>query len=389
MQRDLPYIKSILVLENGDYYYGRSFSNICDSGAEICFVTGMTGYQEILTDPSYSKQIIVFTAPHIGNVGVNIDDNESIKPSISGVVFGESITDSSNYRSKKDFIPWLLEHKIPHIVGVDTRTLVRSISNSNKAIKGVVAEIDSSISINFFIKKLQHKAQKSKSLSGYDVSKIVSTQYKYIHDNTDVEWGNAIHSSNQFIKIAVIDYGLKKNMLRSLSSRGASVIVFPRDISFHELMSVAPNAVLLSSGPGDPSALHEDELLIIRQITDSEIPVMGICFGYQLLARACGANLKQMPCGHHGINHPVQDLVSKKVLITSQNHEFVVDDENLPDQIDVTHRSLFDHTLAGFKVKDKNIFAYQFHPEACPGPNDAKYLFDNFLEIVRCYAKKN
>ena len=224
----------------------------------------------------------------------------------------------------------------------------------------MLSKIDSSIPLDDLLTKLQQEAIKSPSLAGSDISSKIGTQSEYSLSSKESEWG-CIQSSEKSIKIIVIDYGLKKNILRSLSSRGASVIVLPRNVSIDEVKSHQPDGVLLSSGPGDPSALADKDLEVVHQITKTTLPVMGICFGYQLLARSLGAKLIQMSCGHHGINHPVQDLRTKKVMITSQNHEFVVEDKNLPPHFEVTHRSLFDHSLEGFEVKGKNIFAYQFH----------------------------
>jgi len=375
----------ILVLEDGSYFYGKSLTNSSPVEGEICFNTGMTGYQEVISDPSYAKQIVIFSFPHVGNVGVNEDDEESSKTALNGIILGDLPTPPSNSRAKLSLLDYLSQKEVSGLYGVDTRTLIKKIVTCSTPLKGRIQKIESPLR-NEEIKKLALLASQAETLSGSNLTPQTGTHQPYSLEKG--EWGSSKRETSEY-KVAVLDFGVKANILRSLISRGVTYEVFPQNVSIERLVDEKIQGVILSNGPGDPRAIDRGVLETIKSLLQKDIPILGICLGYQLLALVCGAKIKQLKCGHHGINHPVKDLLTQKIAITSQNHEFVVKEDPLPDSLMPTHRSLFDGTLEGFKMVDKPVIAIQFHPEACPGPNDAKYLFDQFITLMDNYASKN
>lgn len=369
----------ILVLEDGSYFYGQLLTNKSPMNGEICFNTGMTGYQEVISDPSYAQQIVVFSFPHIGNVGINTRDEESANIYLNGIIMGDIPTAPSNFRAESSFIDYLIHKEVGGLHSVDTRTLIKKIVASPLPLKGRIQAIQEGPLTNEYIKQLAVLASTTESLSGSNLTTKTGRQNSYVCEG---------FGSLQY-KVAVLDFGVKTSILRSLTSRGVQCNVFPPNVSFEELLKEKINGVVLSNGPGDPRAIDRDVMNTINLLIEKNIPIFGICLGYQLLALASGATIKQLECGHHGINHPVKDLMSKKIKITSQNHEFVVEENALPPHLIPTHRSLFDETLEGFKILDKPVIAVQFHPEASPGPHDTQYLFDQFINLMKNHAKTN
>lgn len=374
----------ILVLEDGSYFYGQLLTPTSDMSGEICFNTGMTGYQEVISDPSYAQQIVVFSFPHIGNVGANKDDQEASKNCLSGIIIGDIPTDHSNFRAESSFLKYLLHKKIGGLHGVDTRTLIKKIVASSTPIKGKIHSIQYPLTEKQ-LQQLVVEASETETLSGSNLTLQTGGTHSYAWKLT--EWGRTNKAPLQY-KVAVLDFGVKSNILRSLTSRGVLCNIFPTNVSMEELRDSKIDGVVLSNGPGDPRAIDINVMETIKTLLQREIPVFGICLGYQLLALIFGAKIKQLTCGHHGINHPVKDLIMNKIVITSQNHEFVVEDVSLPQNLIVTHRSLFDGTLEGFKILNKPIIAVQFHPEASPGPHDTQYLFDEFISLMETHASK-
>lgn len=379
----LPYKHlGVLVLEDGSYFYGKCLPNSSDMTGEICFNTAMTGYQEVISDPSYAKQIIVFSFPHIGNTGVNKDDEESPNAVPNGIILGNLPTKSSNFRSESSFLGYLIRKEVGGLHSVDTRTLIKKIVNSSMPLKGILKKIKAPLK-NEEIQQLTLLASQAQALSGSDLTMQTRGNIPYVWEAG--EWGltkkNLLH-----YKVAILDFGVKANILRSLTSCGIECKVFPQNVSIKELMDENIHGVVLSNGPGDPRTIDKKVMEKIKLLLRENIPILGICLGYQLLALISGAQIKQLRCGHHGINHPVKDLITQKILITSQNHEFVVEEDSLPCNLIPTHRSLFDGTLEGFQIIGKPIIAIQFHPEACPGPHDTKYFFDQFITLMVNHA---
>lgn len=369
-----------LFLEDGTYFNGHILNEIDNQEGEICFNTGMTGYQEVITDPSYTNQIIVFSFPHIGNVGANKCDNESEKAFVNGIVLGDLPTSPTNHRHEESFSNWLREKNVGGICGVDTRSLIKKISSSQDPIKGKIKRIvNNGYKQNY--ENYKNELNAIKPLSGSNLSSMTSTRRNYIWETAELSISK-IYSPGLPFKIGVIDFGVKQNILRCLISRGCIVEVFPEDVTYQALMNSGVQGIILSNGPGDPRFMKERIITTLTELISAHVPILGICLGYQILAHIYKANIYQMSCGHHGINHPVKDLETQRVIITSQNHEFVVDLGTLPKILNPTHISLFDHSLEGFKVEDKPIVAVQFHPEASPGPHDAMYVIDNFIELV-------
>jgi carbamoyl-phosphate synthase small subunit len=339
----------------------------------------MTGYQETLTDPSYAAQIITFTFPHIGNTGTNLDDQECLTPYALGLITREKPTQPSNYRSSESFQNWLADHNLPGIYGVDTRALTRRIRDIG-APNGVVAV---NYKGEFDIPKLKQQAANWSGLANMDLAKIVTTKNAYTWD--DAVWGRDPMSANQNangLHVVAIDYGAKRNILRCLVTAGCKVTVVPAMATANEILELHPDGVFLSNGPGDPAATGEYAVPTIQTLMDRNIPVFGICLGHQLLALSLGGKTEKMHLGHRGANHPVQDLTTGKVEITSQNHGFMVLPDSLPDTVEITHSSLFDGSNEGLNVKDKAAFSVQYHPEASPGPMDSHYLFDRFVDMM-------
>lgn len=371
-----------VIFPNGEVLYGFGVGKKGKTTGEICFNTAITGYQEILTDPSYSGQIITFTFPHIGNVGVNLADIESVKPKVKGLIIREAITNPASYRAQNHLNDWLIKNEITGICGVDTRKITKNIRD--KGAKNVAIIFNDNIkntNINDVVKEL-HKAG---DLSGVELAEGASLNQKY-HWENEGKWqqeNNHYHQvKNKKFKIVAIDYGAKLNILRCLTEAGCDVQIVPAKTSAEEILKLNPSGVFLSNGPGDPAETGKYAISTIQKIIEKEIPLFGICLGHQLLALAMGAKTVKMHQGHRGANHPVQDLRTKKVEITSQNHGFTVDEKTLPDNLEITHRSLFDGTIEGVKVKNKKAFSVQYHPESSPGPSDSYYLFERFMQMM-------
>ena len=376
----------ILVLENKTVYKGIGIGYEGTATGEVCFNTSLTGYQEIISDPSYAGQIINFTFPHIGNVGTNNEDIESDKIWTKGIILNSEITNPSNYRSLKSLDLWLKKNKIIGLTGLDTRSLTNYIRD-NGAPKGTISYNKKG---NLNIKKLINNSVKWTGLKGLDLAKTVTTKKKYIWKGFKT-WKKEIgyeKNKKKSFKIVAIDYGIKKNILRYFSNFNCEVIVVPCNLEAKEIIKLKPDGIFLSNGPGDPAATGKYAINIIQKLIKTNIPVFGICLGHQLLALALKAKTKKMKLGHRGANHPVKNLINNKVEITSQNHGFEVVKESLPKYVEMTHKSLFDNSVEGIKLKNKPVFSVQYHPESNPGPQDSHYLFNQFINEVKKNAKK-
>ncbi len=378
---------AVLVLADGTTVYGRGLGAAGEAVGEICFNTAMTGYQEILTDPSYAGQIITFTFPHIGNVGVNAEDVENASPAAAmaarGAIFRSDVTSPSNYRAQLDLSAWMRRRGIIGIAGVDTRALTARIREHGMP-HGVIAH---NASGQFDIAALKKRAREWAGLEGRDLAKDVTTTQSYPHTEKGWEWRNGYtQHDGSGPHIVVIDYGVKRNILRRLASEGCRVTVVSANASYDDIMEKNPDGVVLSNGPGAPAATGEYAAPVIRKLIENKVPILGICLGHQMLALAAGAKTKKMPQGHHGANHPVKDLATGKVEIVSMNHGFTVDSDNLPANMEQTHVSLFDGTNTGIALKDAPAFSVQYHPEASPGPEDSFYIFRRFLDSVKTAA---
>ena len=373
-----------LVLSDGTVIAGQGLGAEGSAVGEICFNTAMTGYQEILTDPSYAGQIITFTFPHIGNVGVNDEDVETSNlaalSGVRGCVLRAAMTAPSNYRAARDLDSWLKERGIIAITGVDTRALTALIRAEGMP-NGVIAHDRDG---KFDIDRLIAEAAQWSGLEGMDLVPEVTTGQSYNWDETRWAWpdGYGRQETPEFHVVA-IDYGLKRNILRCLASAGCRVTVLPATATAEDVMAHQPDGVFLSNGPGDPAATGVYAVPQIQRLIETGLPMFGICLGHQMLARALGATTRKMHQGHHGANHPVKDQATGKVEITSMNHGFTVDRDTLPAGIVETHVSLFDGSNCGIASQDRPIFSVQFHPEASPGPQDSHYLFDRFVEAIR------
>ena len=369
-----------LVLNDGTIFKGFGFGAIGRSSGEVCFNTAISGYQEIMTDPSYCSQIITFTFPHIGNVGLNLDDNESSdRPYISGAIFRSLITDPSNWRSEIDLDNWLKDNSIVGIYGIDTRALTNLIREKG-LINGTI------VHDNNGIEKFENYLEDTKMFKGIneqDLAKLVTCKEKILWDEKEINiYNSKIKRKKINAHVVVVDYGVKKNILRCLSSRFEKISLVPCTSSYSNIINLKPDGVFLSNGPGDPSATGEYAIPVIKQLIDLNIPIFGICLGHQLLALSLGLETYKMHQGHHGANHPVKNNYDSSVNITSMNHGFAVRSDNLPEDIIETHTSLFDGSNCGIEMVNKPIFSVQHHPEASPGPNDSYYLFDKFLENI-------
>ena len=373
-------VTAVLVLNDGNVFFGYGLGAETATIAEICFNTSITGYQEIMTDPSYAGQSITFTFPHIGNVGTNEEDFENIEPVAKGVILRADISEPSNWRNMQDFDSWLKKYNIPAISGVDTRHITANIRD-NGAPHGVICHDKSG---NFDLEKLYEQAKSWAGLKGLDLAKEVCCKKPYEWNETLWKLGNG-YTENQDLKyhIVAIDYGIKRNILRNLSSQGCKITIVPATTSAQEILAYNPDGIFLSNGPGDPSATGKYAVPVIQELIASRKPIFGICLGHQMLALALGAKTEKMHLGHRGANHPIKDLTTGKVEITSQNHGFVVNKDNLPDNIEITHFSLFDGTLAGIAMKNQPVFSVQYHPEASPGPQDSHYLFKRFTDYLK------
>jgi len=365
---------AILALEDGKYFLGESIGSFGETVGEVVFNTAMTGYQEILTDPSYSHQIVALTYPHIGNTGINIVDQESSGIYASGLIIRDLPLAHSNWRSELSLENYLSSNNIVAISNIDTRALTRHL-RINGALKGCILAADKIVPEDAI-----QKAKDFLGLKNMDLAKVVSTSktYSFNQGSFDLEKSNFNNNTSKF-KVAVYDYGVKKNILRMLADRGCELTVFNAKTSADELLAMKPDGVFLSNGPGDPEPC-DYAIKNIQKLLQHEVPIFGICLGHQLLALACGAKTEKMKFGHHGANHPVQELRLYSVLITSQNHGFSVSEDSLPKSIEVTHRSLFDKTIQGIKIKNKSAYSFQGHPEASPGPHDVSMLFDEFIK---------
>ena len=376
----------ILVLENKKIFKGIGIGYQGEATGEVCFNTSLTGYQEIISDPSYAGQIINFTFPHIGNVGTNKEDFESDRIWTKGVVFNSEITSPSNYRSFQHLDAWLKKNKIVGITGLDTRSLTNFIRDKG-APKGTIAYSNKS---KFHINKLINTTIKWSGLKNLDLAEKVTTQKNYIWKGLKTwrkEHGYRKNNKNSFHVVA-IDYGIKKNILRYFSDFKCKVTVVSCKTSAEKILSLKPNGVFLSNGPGDPAATGKYAIQIIQNLIKKKIPLFGICLGHQILALALGGKTKKMKLGHRGANHPVKNLISENVEITSQNHGFEVVRENLPKNIQITHKSLFDNSIEGIRLKNNPVFSVQYHPESNPGPQDSVYLFQEFINNMKKNAKK-
>jgi carbamoyl-phosphate synthase small subunit len=385
---DLPKITGVLVLADGTVIEGFGFGAEGEAVAEVCFNTAMTGYQEVLTDPSYAGQIVTFTFPHIGNVGTNDDDSETTNlaasAAVRGLVVKAPITEPANYRTTKHFDKWLKARGIIGLSGVDTRELTNLIRDKGMP-NGVIAH---NAKGKFDLKKLAKMAADWPGLEGMDLAKDVSMTQRMEWDQKLWDWGNGYTNATGGKRVVAIDYGLKRNILRCLTSAGCDVTVVPATTSAEAILAMKPEGIFLSNGPGDPAATGEYAVPEIKKLVASGTPVFGICLGHQMLAIALGGKTLKMHQGHHGANHPVMDHTTGKVEIVSMNHGFAVDRASLPADIEETHVSLFDGSNAGLAVKGKLIFSVQHHPEASPGPQDSHYLFKRFVDMMEREAER-
>ncbi|RZO62331.1 MAG: carbamoyl-phosphate synthase small subunit [Candidatus Pelagibacterales bacterium] len=377
---------AILVLENKIVFKGKGIGYQGTSTGEVCFNTSLTGYQEIISDPSYASQIINFTFPHIGNVGTNNEDHESNKIWTKGVIFNSEITNPSNYRALKNLDSWLKKNKIVGITGLDTRSLTNFIRDKG-APKGTISYSKNG---KFNIKKLTNQTIKWHGLNNLDLAEKVSTKKNYVWSGlkTWKKENGYIKNKNKFLNVVAIDYGIKKNILRYFSDFNCKVNVVSCKSNVESILKLKPDGIFLSNGPGDPSATGKYAVNIIKELIKKEMPIFGICLGHQILALALGAKTKKMKLGHRGANHPVKNLIKKNVEITSQNHGFEVVKESLPKNVEITHKSLFDNSIEGIKLKNRPIFSVQYHPESNPGPQDSVYLFEEFINNMKKNAKK-
>jgi carbamoyl-phosphate synthase small subunit len=374
-----PGVTAALVLGDGSVFWGHGVGAPGIAVGEVCFNTSMTGYQEIMTDPSYAGQIITFTFPHIGNVGANAEDIETLTPAARGLVLRADITLPSNYRAAQHFDAWLKSHGLAGIAGVDTRRLTRRIRDLGAPNGTLCHAPDGKIDVA----ALAATAQQWPGLEGMDLAKEVTCRQTYSWDETRWVPGEGYGRLTQpRFHVVAVDYGAKRNILRMLASHHCRVTVVPATASTEDILRHRPDGVFLSNGPGDPAATGAYAVPVIRELIATEKPVFGICLGHQLLALALGGKTRKMAIGHRGANHPVKDLATGKVEITSQNHGFCVLPESLPEGAEVTHVSLFDGSNEGLRLKDKPVFSVQYHPEASPGPQDSHYLFQRFVDLM-------
>lgn len=367
---------ALLVLEDGTVFRGQSIGADGFTAGEVVFNTSMTGYQEILTDPSYCRQIVTLTYPHIGNTGINDEDVESDRIHAAGLVIRDLPLRSSNWRSQRDLTAYLRDQGVVAIAGIDTRKLTRILREKGAQAGCVMAGgVDQDRALA--------EARAFPGLAGMDLAKVVSCTGPYQWSESEWSLGKGYgEASSPRQHVVAFDYGVKRNILRKLAHRGCRLTVLPAQASAQEVLALKPDGVFLSNGPGDPAPC-DYAVRAIRELLDAGVPMFGICLGHQLLALASGARTVKMKFGHHGANHPVQDLQTGRVMITSQNHGFAVDTETLPDTCQVTHKSLFDGTLQGFARTDRPAFCFQGHPEASPGPHDVDYLFDRFIGLMQ------
>jgi carbamoyl-phosphate synthase small subunit len=384
-----PPATALLVLADGTVLEGFGLGAAGHAVGEVCFNTAMTGYQEILTDPSYAGQIITFTFPHIGNVGTNDEDIETVNlaatPGARGVILHSAITNPSNYRSRRHLDHWLEARGIIGLAGIDTRALTGLIRTKGMP-NAVIAHAGDG---KFDLDALRKEAREWPGLVGMDLVPMVTAGQRFTWNETPWRWNTgygspeAAPSGEPKFNVVAIDYGIKRNILRLLAGTGCAITVVPATTSAQDIMDLAPDGIFLSNGPGDPAATGAYAVPVIRALIDAGLPTFGICLGHQMLGIAVGGTTTKMHQGHHGANHPVKDLVTGKVEITSMNHGFAVDRASLPGHVEETHISLFDGSNCGIALKDRPVFSVQYHPEASPGPRDSHYLFDRFVALMR------
>jgi carbamoyl-phosphate synthase small subunit len=385
MSRDLlPGVTGVLAFADGTILQGIGVGAVGAAVGEVCFNTAMTGYQEILTDPSYMAQIVAFTFPHVGNVGTNLEDVEQMsgaaETAARGAIFRDLPTPPANWRSDCDLATWMTRRGVIGLAGVDTRALTRRIRETGMP-HAVIAHAPDGA---FDLEALVAQARAWSGLEGLDLAKDASCLQPFVYEEGLWEWGQgyARPGDKPKYEVVVLDYGVKRNILRALTSVGARATVVPASTSAEEVLARKPDGILLSNGPGDPAATGAYAVPQIRKLVESGVPVFGICLGHQMLSLALGAKTTKMEQGHHGANHPVKDLTTGKVEIVSMNHGFTVDRDSLPEPVVETHVSLFDGTNAGIALKDRPVFSVQHHPEASPGPTDSLYLFERFAGFM-------
>ncbi len=373
---------ALLALEDGSLFWGESIGYSGLTIGEVVFNTSMTGYQEIMTDPSYAQQIVTLTYPHIGNVGINSEDGESARPYAAGLIIKDLSVVVSNFRSEQSLTDWMKAHQVVGIADIDTRRLTR-ILREKGAQKGCIMAgevLDPEVALA--------KARAFSGLNGLDLAQEVTTQSTYLWSEGEWKLGRGFETPAQrSFHVVAYDYGIKRNIMRMLTERGCHLTVVPAKTPASEVLAMNPDGVFLSNGPGDPAPCDYAIQSIQTLLNDSQVPLYGICLGHQLLGLAVGAQTRKMKFGHHGGNHPVQDLKTGRVMITAQNHGFAVDEATLPDHIEVTHRSLFDGTNQGIALKNRAAFSFQGHPEASPGPHDVAGLFDQFVRMMQDYKQ--
>jgi carbamoyl-phosphate synthase small subunit len=383
-----PAPTAVLVLADGTVLEGHGLGATGHAVGEVCFNTAMTGYEEVLTDPSYAGQIITFTFPHIGNVGTNEEDIETVNlaatPGARGVILRTSITAPSNYRATRHLDQWLKSRGIIGLCGLDTRALTALIRKKGMP-NAVIAHAPDGV---FDLAALKAEARAWPGLVGMDLVPMVTSGQRFTWDETPWTWDNGYGRQDKpAYHVVAIDYGIKRNILRQLAGKGCKVTVVPAQTSAEDILALAPDGVFLSNGPGDPAATGTYAVPVIRKLIDTGIPTFGICLGHQMLGIAVGATTMKMHQGHHGANHPVKDLTTGKVEITSMNHGFAVDRSSLPANARETHVSLFDGSNCGIALKDRPVFSVQYHPEASPGPRDSHYLFARFVDMMRAHKR--
>ncbi|MDZ4134284.1 MAG: glutamine-hydrolyzing carbamoyl-phosphate synthase small subunit [Paracoccaceae bacterium] len=378
-----PKATACLALADGTVFYGTGFGTTGETVAELVFNTAMTGYQEIMTDPSYAGQIVTFTFPHIGNVGVAPEDDETAQPAAAGMVVKWDPTEPSNWRATADLASWMQARGLIGIGGLDTRRLTRAICRQGAPHAALAHDPKG----NFDIAALVARARGWSGLEGLDLAKDVTCAQSYRWDEMRWAWPDGYaRRTSPGLRVVAIDYGAKRNILRCLASTGCDVTVLPATATAAEVLALNPEGVFLSNGPGDPAATGAYGVPMIQGILAADLPVFGICLGHQMLALALGGKTVKMNHGHHGANHPVKDLETGKVEITSMNHGFTVDSQSLPKGVLETHVSLFDGSNCGLRVEGKPVFSVQYHPEASPGPQDSFYLFERFAAAIRARA---
>lgn len=378
--------RAILVLADGTVFHGTAIGASGKAVGEVVFNTAMTGYQEILTDPSYSEQIVTLTYPHIGNYGTNSEDTESDKVWAKALVIRDLPLLASNFRSQQSLDEYLKSHNVVGIADIDTRRLTNVLRNKGAQNGCIIAfDADADVTTSDSEQTALAAAQAFPGLQGMDLAKLASctAPHSWTQTSWQLENGYGEQTQSQFHVVAY-DYGVKHNILRMLADRGCRITVVPAQTSAADVLALQPDGIFLSNGPGDPAAC-DYAIEAIRELLEHNIPIFGICLGHQLLALAMGARTTKMPHGHHGANHPVLDIAKGVVMITSQNHGFAVDEESLPSHLQATHRSLFDQTLQGIHATDKPAFGFQGHPEASPGPHDAAPLFEHFIDLMKTH----